>query len=156
MIFAWGIFFVVVLALKLPRRPALLWSLALTALFSPYIWSWDFALLFPMIAYTFTLQEWALSKIIFIGGYLSCLINFLLQKLGGKLLDELFWWVPLLLVSFLFVGQSALWRWVQPLRLIDKMMTEGTKPSWILRPWRKSKEDPAQQEKATEERRIVH
>ena len=32
----------------LPKKPALLWSLALTTIFSLYLWSWDFVLLYPL------------------------------------------------------------------------------------------------------------
>lgn len=109
-----GLITTLILSLKLPQRNALLWSLALTTVFSPYTWSWDFVLLFPILTYTFSSQKYRLRKLILTGGYILCLFVFFGMKLNGIISDELYWWVPLFLILISFVSTTD-FKFLQPL-----------------------------------------
>jgi hypothetical protein len=88
---------------KLPTKQAMLWSLALTPLLSPYIWSWDFVLLLPLFI-SFLFQNTSNSaRWIGIGGYIVMWAIVINMKLSGDISDHSLWWVSwwlIILVGF--------------------------------------------------------
>lgn len=98
----WGIWCVVMLGLtgwlawhKSPDS-ATRWILALTPIVTPYVWSWDFVLLLPVMIHTlFACQRWVTRGIWFIG-YGIIWEGILQQRLNAQAItsDEHFWWIP--------------------------------------------------------------
>jgi len=107
-----GIGLAVFLTMRQTRSEALLWSLALTPLFSPIVWSWDFVLLLPMFVY---LMGESISKRngwLLYGGYAVCILFFIMLRSGINS-DHLSFWVPPMLnavmsASIAFRRKSAL------------------------------------------------
>lgn len=109
-IFIWGMIFLAGLRInfrfwhQLSKREAVVRSLAITPLFTPYIWSWDFVLVLPLlIEYAFRIRpkpaHWILAV-----GFLSCLGIMMVSKLSGELSDAYFWWVPWYLIGFVILS----------------------------------------------------
>ena len=96
----WGVVFAGILALdvflwaRLPMRDALLWSLALTPLASPFIWSWDFVLLLPLFLSTFVASS-AKNRIALGVGYILAFVGMMLAQFHPGSHNQVFWWVPL-------------------------------------------------------------
>lgn len=76
------------------KKNVLLWVLAMTTVFSPYIWSWDFVILYPLMVYSmFQVKHLFVDGLLF-GGYLFIIIGFITLKIAGHINDVHFWWVP--------------------------------------------------------------
>jgi hypothetical protein len=89
---------------QLSKEEAILWSLAITTLLTPYIWSWDFILILPLlIGYIFRFSN-RLSKGLVFLGFLSCSGICICMKLSGFLSDDMYWWVPWYLIAFLITS----------------------------------------------------
>jgi hypothetical protein len=102
---ALGIFVVnVQLWLKRPPQNAVIWSLALTPLVTPYIWSWDFVILLPLIVYAIARVECTTSRIVVGLGYLMSWGLMVWIRICTDHSDERYWWVPWLTVAFVGVG----------------------------------------------------
>lgn len=92
---------------RLPPEEALPWSLALTTVASPYLWTWDMVLLLPLVLRSVqrpagrpVWPAWAL-------GYLLCwglLIGMYL--LTGEQNDQWHFWVPWLFMGLALLGSS--------------------------------------------------
>lgn len=83
-----------------------LWALALTTVISPYIWSWDFVLLYPLMTYIFFKQKDFLKHIFLFLGYLFIGGAFIIQKTLGYVNDFQNLWVPwAVLVLILIVSR---------------------------------------------------
>jgi hypothetical protein len=98
---------------SLPVRDAMYWSLALTLLITPYIWTWDFVLVLPLFISSMFKAKTKLSLGILLAGYLICWSLITSMKIRGQVNDALFWWVPWLLILFI-VGSESI---KAPLRL---------------------------------------
>ncbi|MBT3240859.1 MAG: DUF2029 domain-containing protein [Chloroflexi bacterium] len=83
---------------------SLIWILALTPIFSPYIWSWDFILIYPLMAFQVFKFKKPKNLFFMFAGYLIILILYIIQKLSGQDDDLFYWWVPwgLLAVTIIF------------------------------------------------------
>lgn len=94
---------------RLPKRDAAIWSLALTTLVTPYIWSWDFVLLIPLFIRVLFINQQKTSTWLIYFAYISCwgLIAYL--KLTGGISDELYWWVPWYLIAFILISSLIKW-----------------------------------------------
>lgn len=81
-------------------RGAMYWSMAFSALISPYVGSWDFVTLLPLLIYTFSRVDWGRRIFLVlsygVAWYLMALVHS--QHAG---LNYYFWWVPLWLMSTL-------------------------------------------------------
>jgi hypothetical protein len=89
---------------KLPKWEAVVWSLALTTLITPYVWSWDFVLLIPLLT-SYLYRDFSRpSRWVLYAGFVSCwgLIAYL--KLAGLTSDELNWWVPWYLTGMVLIS----------------------------------------------------
>ena len=78
----------------LPPRMAMHWTLGLTLLVSPYIWSWDFVLLLPAWIYVYAHTGWkraALLLLVYLAGWAGMAAIQLSQDYN----NVRFWWVPL-------------------------------------------------------------
>jgi hypothetical protein len=85
------------LAWRQPCDTALRWSLALTPLVTPYVWSWDFVLLLPVMIHSLWLCQRWLTRILWILGYGIIWWGILQQRLNATntlASDEHFWWIP--------------------------------------------------------------
>ena len=106
----WAILFVIgqiiniVFWIRLPRNEAMTRGLVLTLLFSPYIWSWDFILLLPLMIQKLFQSSTRKSTVIIMIGYFTCWGIIAYMKVSGYSSDYLFWWIPWYLLSFLFLS----------------------------------------------------
>lgn len=87
---------------KLPPAQAMVWSLALAPLFSPYVGSWDFVILLPLLISTFATIDWG-RKVVIIILYAIAWYGMALVQMQESSHNHFFWWVPLW-----FLGMSAL------------------------------------------------
>lgn len=73
---------------------AIAWTLGLTTIVSPYIWSWDFVLLLPIWTLIFMQANW--KKRIFLSlAYLIGWMGMTIVQSSGTSNNQAFWWVPL-------------------------------------------------------------
>ncbi len=86
---------------------AMVWSLALTPLVSPYVWSWDFVLILPLLVRSvFGLKARAAQAWLGLG-YLLCWGSMVWIRVTTENSDERFWWLPPALL-FVLVGGCAI------------------------------------------------
>jgi len=85
--------------LKHPPQNAVIWSLALTPLVTPYIWSWDFAILVPLMTYAFFHLELKPARVLFGLGYVLCWFLIVWVRFNTDNSDHRFWWIPWLIVA---------------------------------------------------------
>lgn len=103
------------LSFKIDPSTALLWCLAITPIFSPIIWSWDFVLMYPMIVFMIYERKSAPSSLVLFCGLGLCTILFIGLRTDRLLGDQFYFWVPLLLNSTLLL--SFILRRVNPVKL---------------------------------------
>lgn len=93
---------------RLPRQEVVLWSLALTPLVSPYVWSWDFVLLLPLfIASLFQIKKVG-ALVFLLLGYIGCWVLIVNLALSGDVSNFHYWWVPWLLGGIIVVARLGL------------------------------------------------
>ncbi len=80
---------------KCKPQKAVLWSLALTAIISPYLWSWDFILLLPLLLDTAIDLSNSLARLTLLIFYVACLFISIIILQGGSASDEVLWWFPI-------------------------------------------------------------
>ena len=111
----WIVLAIVIFALNmwlwiiLPNREAIYWSLALTLLITPYIWTWDFVMILPLFISSLFKAQTKLSLGLLLAGYLLCWGLITDMKTHGQVDGSLFWWVPWLLIAFI-IGSEYLQR----------------------------------------------
>lgn len=98
-----------------PSRDAMYWSLALTPLITPYIWTWDFVMLLPLFISSLFQAKKRISAGILLGGYILCWGLMTSMKIRGEVNDSLFWWVPWLLIASI-LGSGYLKSQTSPMR----------------------------------------
>jgi len=84
--------------LRIDPQEAIFWSLALTPLVTPYVWSWDFVMILPLFAKTMMSVGHKLSLILLGLGYLICWFLMFRINSSDNFSNQLFWWVPWLLM----------------------------------------------------------
>lgn len=95
----WAVLGVLALAInsaiweRLDPTEAAAWSLALTALVSPYIWTWDFVLLLPLLAFQ-AVRFGIGQRLVLLLGYAFYWLWILQVASGAPAGNEQFWWVP--------------------------------------------------------------
>jgi hypothetical protein len=87
---------------KLPLRSAIFWSLSLALLVTPYVGSWDFVVLFPMLILTYITVDWKRKIFVWVVYCVAWYGMALIQILAVSH-NHYFWWVPLC-----FVGAAGL------------------------------------------------
>lgn len=78
------------------------WSLALTLLVTPYLGSWDFVILLPMIGATFTSVDWKRKSAMLVF-YIIAWMGMAYIQMQEVSHNHYFWWVPIW-----FIGLSTL------------------------------------------------
>jgi hypothetical protein len=95
---------------KFSPPAAMLWTLALTTLVTPYVWSWDFVLLLPIWMHTFVKANWK-SKMFLLISYALAWYGMALVQMQEGSQNQSFWWVPLWFIGTLavstFLSQSV-------------------------------------------------
>lgn len=87
-----------------PPEEALPWSLALTTVASPYLWTWDMVLLLPLVLRSGQRQAGRPARLLWGCGYLLCWGLLLgIHLLTGEQNDRWHFWVP-----WLFIGLALL------------------------------------------------
>lgn len=98
----------IALALYLSRRlqgtAALLWSLALTPLFSPIVWSWDFCLAYPLVLAAVMAARPHWRTWLMVGLLLSCVAGLLALRLAGVYDDQYSIWVVPITLAAVWLG----------------------------------------------------
>ena len=101
----WGLAFAACLVLSVrlwhrlgPTR-GVLWSMALTTLASPYLWSWDFVLLLPLFIDTAARLTNALSRVVLFASWAACLALTLVSNRASGAGDGRLWWLPLVIIT---------------------------------------------------------
>jgi hypothetical protein len=96
----WGFTTLIVIAAnfwlwkKLPMKNAVYWSLALAPLVTPYVGSWDFVVLFPLLISTYVTVDWK-RKIFFWIAYCIAWFGMARVQMLQESHNHFFWWVPL-------------------------------------------------------------
>jgi hypothetical protein len=85
--------------LRIDPQEAIFWSLALTPLVTPYVWSWDFVMVLPLFAKTMMAVSSKLALILLGLGYLLCWFLMFRINSSDNFSNYLFWWVPWLLLA---------------------------------------------------------
>ncbi len=85
---------------KSPPQIAMLWTLGITTIVTPYVWSWDFVLLLPIWMYAFIQADWK-RKALLLAFYAAAWFGTaLIQSRTGSNNQE-FWWVPIWFIGTL-------------------------------------------------------
>lgn len=101
-----GISIGILLTFKLDSVEALLWCLAITPLFSPVVWSWDFVLLYPLIIFMVFQKKSRVSSWVLYCSYGICTIAFIFMKIYGLVDDQMTFWVPPFLITALLLSRT--------------------------------------------------
>ncbi|MCA9886267.1 MAG: DUF2029 domain-containing protein [Anaerolineae bacterium] len=101
----WGIFAATLMGILMKMwwdRPTaksnVIWSLALTALVTPYVWTWDFVLVVPLIIWTIFASKTIWSRIIMALGTGISVIGMIAMRVSGINGDMFYWWIPWVIV----------------------------------------------------------
>jgi len=84
---------------------SIVYSMALTPIFSPYIWTWDFVLFFPLLIKTYLDNDNKFVKFFILFGYLTITTIFIWMKVNGINSDEHFLWVSLSMILLLSLSK---------------------------------------------------
>jgi hypothetical protein len=79
---------------KLPVKNAVYWSLALAPLVTPYVGSWDFVVLFPLLILTYVNVDWKRKVFLWVAYCIAWFGMARIQMLAESH-NHFFWWVPL-------------------------------------------------------------
>jgi hypothetical protein len=79
---------------KLPLKNVIYWSLALAPLITPYVGSWDFVVLFPLLTLTYVNVDWKRKVFLWVA---YCIAWFGMAQVQTQSVshNHFFWWVPL-------------------------------------------------------------
>jgi hypothetical protein len=108
--FAWIVLAIVLsginirLWMKKPRQEAILWSLALTPLMTPYVWTWDFVMMLPLFINSLFRVKSKVSLSVLLVGYIAAWLVVAGMKLHGQVSDDCYWWMPWYLVATVLFG----------------------------------------------------
>lgn len=90
---------------RLPKKEAMLWSLALTPLFTLYIWSWDFVFLLPLLIHSLFKNSARLATGVLYFATISTWVLMITMKMTGLMADNHFWWVPWYMIAFVLISR---------------------------------------------------
>jgi hypothetical protein len=83
---------------RLPPPQAMPWTLALTLLVTPYVWSWDFVLLLPLLVQTLFRSRTLWGRSVWFIGYGAIWWSITTSRLNAgtdfMVDDSVFWWIP--------------------------------------------------------------
>jgi hypothetical protein len=104
---AGGIALALYLSRRLQGREALLWSLALTPLFSPIVWSWDFCLAYPLVLAAVMAARPHWRTRLMVGLLWGCVVGLLVLRLAGVYDDQYSIWVIPIALAAVWIGSKA-------------------------------------------------
>jgi hypothetical protein len=84
---------------KLPSQVAVLWSLALTPLVTPYVWTWDFVMILPLFISSLFQVKTPRAFWLLLVGYVFCWALIVKVAFSGDVSNYCYWWVPWTLVG---------------------------------------------------------
>ncbi len=90
---------------KLPAKNALYWSLALAPLATPYIGSWDFVVLFPLLISAYINADWKRKIFIWVA-YISAWGLMARIQMMVPSHNHYFWWVPLWFIGVAILSEA--------------------------------------------------
>jgi len=99
-----GIGIAAYLSARLKGSRALLWVMAITPIFSPVVWSWDFVLLYPLLIWMVFETKERISSMVLYTGYGVCTIIFYLMRINRLNNDQYTIWVPLFLLVIMLTS----------------------------------------------------
>jgi hypothetical protein len=93
-----------VISLRLGRKweptRAVSWSLAFTTLVSPYIWSWDFVLLLPLVINTAARLTQPASRVMLgVSWIISFVLSVVALRTPSATGDQVLWWFPFVIMA---------------------------------------------------------
>lgn len=96
---------------KYPPEEALPWSLALTTLASPYIWTWDFMLFLPLIWRSLAQQRSRPARVLWIAGLMLCWgltmgLTVWVTPTEGEISYHWHFWMPWLFLALVWGGRA--------------------------------------------------
>lgn len=91
--------------IAMPAHKAVYWSMALTVLITPYVWTWDFVMLLPLFISSLFQAKSKLSLGILVGGYFICWLWVTSLKAQDIVNESIFWWVPWVFLSFIILSK---------------------------------------------------
>ncbi len=89
---------------RLPPLDAIYWSMALTPLITPYVWSWDFVMMLPLFVRVLYELRRRRSYLVLLGGYVIMwwlMLQVVLQTAGD---DQFFVWVSWMTILVIFAA----------------------------------------------------
>lgn len=92
---------------RCPRSEAMLWSLALTPLVTPYIWSYDFVMVLPLFVKTLLDAKSKLALGCLWGGFTLTWVLHIKVSAADTISDQLYWWMPWLCAGTIGVSLLA-------------------------------------------------
>lgn len=96
---------------RYPPEEVIPWSMALTTIASPYIWTWDFVLFLPLVLRSLFRQRTWQARAIWIGGLLLCSGLASWIRLAFLAVDDqrhhVYAWIPWLLLLITFAAHAA-------------------------------------------------
>jgi hypothetical protein len=101
-----------------PLERAVLWSLALTPLITPYIWSWDSVLMLPLFVAMIIEAKRRRTVILLVGGFIILWIGTVSLSMSGDVGNELFWWIPYFVLALILIAmwlEHRLSFWPEPI-----------------------------------------
>ena len=99
-----GIGITIAISYRLEKNEALLWSMALTPVFSPVVWSWDFVLIYPLLLFLVFNRKNLRTSITVLIGYFICLVAYITMVQLGYADDRYGFWVPIFLNLVMLIG----------------------------------------------------
>jgi hypothetical protein len=88
-----------------PPHIAMLWSIGITTVISPYIWSWDFVLLLPIWIFTYANSYWK-RKVFLLAAYAIGWSGMVYVQLQAASHEQHFWWAPLWFMGTIFLAAN--------------------------------------------------
>jgi hypothetical protein len=82
---------------KLPVKNAVYWSLALAPLVTPYVGSWDFVVVFPLLISVYVNVDWKRKAFLWMAYCIAWALMARVQMLEASH-NHYFWWVPLFFI----------------------------------------------------------
>ena len=101
-----GIVIVVFISFRVEKFEALLWSMALTPVFSPVVWSWDFVLIYPLLIYFLLDRKNKESSNVILIGFTICLVLYITMVQLGYADDRYGFWVPIFLCGVMVIANK--------------------------------------------------
>lgn len=90
---------------RFPMKNAVYWSLALMLLVTPYVGSWDFVVLFPLLILTYINVSWQ-RKVFLWGAYCIAWFGMARVQMLEASHNHYFWWVPVWFICTMLLARN--------------------------------------------------